>query len=267
MKQYTSTDQQIHLLSQIIAKANRSFLPKKEDDSHTNLYFDSLGKRITGRWLAAKTSEILFTLNLQNLSFELVNKSQNILLSVPTIGLSIREIEEKIESQLENLGLNPEGFRDNLHYEIPPYPFSKEPISAIDTNSLNTWIHFRKMANEACSQLLGHAQVHEELRIWPHHFDTGIYFSINDNLGLGFGMAMEDEMAGSPYFYISAYPSSGEINFETKPENENWRWELGKDWKGAVLTLVQLSAKTEAEQKLILTEFISKTYHFFANQC
>ncbi|MFT5886141.1 MAG: hypothetical protein ACI9IP_002605 [Arcticibacterium sp.] len=42
MTGYTQTDQQLHWLSQIIAKANRTYVPAEEDDSHTNLYFNAL---------------------------------------------------------------------------------------------------------------------------------------------------------------------------------------------------------------------------------
>ncbi len=51
MQAYIKTDRQLHWLSQVIAKINRTYVPKKNDDSHTNLYFDNLGKRITGRWI------------------------------------------------------------------------------------------------------------------------------------------------------------------------------------------------------------------------
>ncbi|MFT6215316.1 MAG: hypothetical protein ACJAS3_001715 [Roseivirga sp.] len=49
MNSYTQTDQQLHWLCQILAKTNRTYAPKKEDDSHTHLYFDSLDHRIYGR--------------------------------------------------------------------------------------------------------------------------------------------------------------------------------------------------------------------------
>ena len=64
MQRYPKVDQQIHLLSQLIAKANRTFVPKSEDDSHTNLFFDPLGNRITGRWVKAGKNKVIFALNL-----------------------------------------------------------------------------------------------------------------------------------------------------------------------------------------------------------
>jgi len=46
MQEYIKVDQYLHQLVQVIAKANRTFVQEKEDDSHTNLYFDSLGEKI-----------------------------------------------------------------------------------------------------------------------------------------------------------------------------------------------------------------------------
>jgi len=50
MINYPQADQLLHELSQLLAKFNRSYLPKKEDDSHTNLGVDFLSKRIYSRW-------------------------------------------------------------------------------------------------------------------------------------------------------------------------------------------------------------------------
>jgi hypothetical protein len=42
MLAYTSIDQYFYQICQLIAKVNRSFDPKKEDDSHTKLYVDPI---------------------------------------------------------------------------------------------------------------------------------------------------------------------------------------------------------------------------------
>lgn len=266
MKEYTNTDQHLHLLCQVITKVNRTFVPKKEDDSHTNLYFDSLGNRITGRWIETKEGKLLFTLNLKSLNIEVVNTAQTVLISVPSIGNKIDEIEKKIELQLPNLGLNANGFKDKLHYKIPEYSFLTEPVSAINFEALDNWKQFRQLANEGCNLLLGYTQVQEEIRLWPHHFDTGIYILINPNLGLGFGLAMEDELVGAPYFYMSGYPIKGKVNYDNLPKGTDWKWKISEHWKGAVLSLKNLEGKTKEEQKTQLRNFLTKTYQWYAEQ-
>lgn len=266
MNQYTDTDQRLHLLSQVITKANRTFIPKKEDDSHTNLYFDALGDRITGRWIETKDDKLLFILNLKSLNIEVINGAQAILVSVPTIGNRIGEIENELAQHLSGLGLRSAGFTEALHYEIPEYPFQAEPVSPISSEAIDSWKHFRQMANEACSLVLGHAQMAEEIRIWPHHFDTGIYALISPKLGLGFGLAMKDEMFGAPYFYMSGYPIDSSINYDSRPIRKDWKWEVGENWNGAVLTLNTLEGKSDVEQKAILIDYLAQSYKWYAAQ-
>ena len=266
MNNYTDIDQRLHLLCQVIAKANRTFVPKQDDDSHTNLYFDMLGNRITGRWINAENKKLLLVLNLESLNIEIVNQSQTRLATILTVGSKIEKIEKEVEKQLLGLGLPSAGFIDALHFTIPDYSFKDEEVSALDAVSLNEWKHFRQLANEACAWLLGHAQLVEEIRIWPHHFDTGIYSLINSNLGLGFGLAMEDKMFGLPYFYMSGYPLNGTLNYDSVPSGNEWQWELGADWNGAILTIDKLVDKSDAAQKSVLIDYITTAYKWYANQ-
>ena len=66
MKNYTNTDQTLHLLCQIIAKANRTFVPTKKDARNTNLAYNMLKNRIEGRWIKASSGNIILSLNLSN---------------------------------------------------------------------------------------------------------------------------------------------------------------------------------------------------------
>lgn len=266
MDRYTKTDQQLHFLSQLIAKANRSFHPAAEDDSHTNMAFDALGQRLHGRWLQAGAQKLLFTLDLPTQALEIINDRHQVQFSIQTTGETMATLEEAITAKLPDLGLDPTGYAAAMHYEIPEYDFAAEPIARIEQENLEQWMHFRQLANEASVELLHHAQVEGEVRIWPHHFDTGIYAPMNDGIGIGFGLAMEDTMAGAPYFYISGYPSEGELNYSNPPEYPTWQWETGEHWKGAYLTITTLKGKAAAEQKAMIRQFISDTFHWFISQ-
>lgn len=65
---------------------------------------------------------------------------------------------------------------------------------------------------------------------------------MNADLGLGFGLAMQDEVVGAPYFYLSAYRENGEINYQNLLQDEEWRWTINEDWQGAVLALDDFAA-------------------------
>ena len=263
MKLFTETDIRLHQYCQTIAKANRTFVAKQSDDSHTNLYFDEIGDRICGRWIEKTPLEYIFTYNLSNQKIEVLSKALQVVLSVECIGGKISEIEEEIAHQLPNLGLDPTGFQEDLHFEIPDYDFKNKPVVKIDNDGLILWKNFRKIANSACNLLLDHLQISAEVRIWPHHFDTGIYVVPNDSFGLGFGLAMEDSMAGAPYFYMAAYPSEGNITYVNLPTSEHWEWKVSENWNGVILTLDELEKHSEENQKAIIQEYILQNVHWF----
>lgn len=262
MINYTTVDQQIHVLCQIIAKANRTYVPKKEDDSHTTVFFDNINNRIIGRWIESPKGNIILSLNLSNLKFEWLNDTFQLLTSIIAVGSTTSEIEENLSTAIGNLGLNPDGFRDELHFNIPEYSFAKNAITSINQPDLNTWTTYRSLANNVCHQVLDAVQIEEEVRLWPHHFDTGFYITVNENLGLGFGFAMEDDMAKSPYYYISGYALQGKIDYTNMPNLEKGRWETD-GFKGAILPLSEIILLNEKETNSVIENFIRTSLNWY----
>ncbi|MEL6924608.1 MAG: hypothetical protein AAFO94_11230 [Bacteroidota bacterium] len=259
MQAYIKTDQQIHQLCQIIAKANRSYVPKKADDSHTNLYYDALADRVVGRWLSGD-QRLLLTINLRDYSFELLNDQLQSQQVYPIAGKTSEALEVAIEKDLAAAGFDTSGFRAELHFKIPAYDFRQMPFDAPEGKGLDQWRQLRRQASEACAALLGHWQVDGEVRIWPHHFDTGIYAKVTERIGIGFGLAMADGMIEVPYYYLSGYPSSGSIDYGTVPDLPKGEWKIGKHWKGAVLR----AEYTVSD--ITLNDFIMAANHFFLDQ-
>ncbi|MEX2595867.1 MAG: hypothetical protein WEC59_02975 [Salibacteraceae bacterium] len=206
---------------------------------------------------------MLFTFNIDTQTVEVINDKGQCIASVETISKHIAKIEQEIEEVLPSIGLNPKGFSEALHFEIPEYELAKNPIAKIAPEGLSQWKHFRKLANNACFQVLGLTQTWEEIRIWPHHFDTGIYIVPTKKLGIGFGLAMEDGMAGAPYFYLSGYPLQGEIIYKNLPQSEDWEWKTGDDWKGATLKLDMLQKQDVTEQLKRVDQYIIENVKWF----
>jgi hypothetical protein len=265
MQDYNKADQQLHVLCQIIGKANRTFVPEKTDESHTNLYFDSWGNKILGRWIRTESGNVIVALDLNTFNFEVLSSSRKKILTVSSVGRTIEEIEIEFETLLPKAGIDPTGFRAPMYHEIPAYSFSKKPQEAIEQKALDQWKYFRKLANQACYNFLGYAQTESEVRIWPEHFDTGVYFEYNGKIGIGFGFAMKDNMAGEPYFYMAGYPKKGSLVFENIPKSSNWKWELGEHWKGAILPVTMLEKESDSQIEKILSDYIIQNFHWYAN--
>lgn len=263
MKEYIRMDQWMHQRCQIITKVNKAFVPAKEDDSHTNLYYDQLGDRIDGRWIETEKGPIILTLNMSGLKFEWLDANYNSLATFETLGKTIDEVEKEIKGYLPELGLNQDDFVNKLHFKIPEYPFANETIQTIDGDAMAEWRHYRKLANEASCCLLGYLKIEGEIRIWPHHFDTGIYVVLNSGMGIGFGLAMSDPMVGSPYFYMSGYPENGNLEYNDIPLLSNGNWITNENWKGAVLPLTNLNKLPQEDHQQAVSNYLLEAINWF----
>ena len=244
MQEYINIDQHIHQLCQTLAKFGRSFAEKKEDDSHTNLRFDFLGKRIWGRWGNFTNGRLIPVLNLEDQTFHFLDREYQRVASFGTISKTQSEVEKDIAQYLtEDLQTNGADFTEPLHFEIPDYDFKGHIIQKWDNDALKQWMHYRLLANQASGFLLDHLNVASEIRIWPHHFDTGIYAEVNTNIAIGFGWAMADSMVDEAYFYFSVYGLNGHsIDYAMVKSLSVSKWITGEHWNGAVLPLCEAEA-------------------------
>ncbi len=263
MQEYNITDRQIHWLSLVIAKANRTFVEGKDDDSHTNLYYDAIGGRLFGRWIEGPAGRIILAFNVQSLAFEWMDERQHVLDEVNVLEKKMIELEQGVAEYPGSIGMDTHIFSSPLHFEIPDYKIRVLHQEDVSAAGLQQWSVFRELANRACEEMLGYLQAESEVRIWPHHFDTGIYTMVTRDLGLGFGLAMEDAMVGQPYFYLSGYNSKSPVSYERVSALTNGRWLTGSHWNGAILPLEEFGNATEEEDGLILQEFISEATGWF----
>ena len=192
--------------------------------------------------------------------------SMRALLAVSAQGKTVPEVEAAIESALRGLGLDPKGFNEAMHYVVPTYEVTGKPWSNMDKAALLTWRKYRALGNAICYELLGHAQLKAEVRIWPHHFDTGFYVTLNDHMGLGFGLAMHDTVADAPYFYMAGYPVNGSITYNDLPNTAGWEWKTDDRWKGAILPLPTLEEMKDDQRQELLSDCLMSAFKWFLCQ-
>ena len=256
---YNEVDQKLHQLSQIIAKFNRSFVPKMKDDSHTNLQFDTIGNRILGRWISTQKGNVIIGLEIDQLRFTVFDQHWKVVFETSAIGKSQMEIEDSFKPFCVTYNLSFELFKAPLHFDITPYSFIEDKYDLLPLEGLLAWKKWRSIGFEMCAQLLKHLQVKSEIRIWPHHFDTGIYTEVNDVIAIGFGLAMKDEVCITPYFYFSAYTLNDKnIDYDSFDPLQIGTWKIHSKMKGAVLEIEGVS-KTE------ISLFIHKVAQAYLN--
>ena len=130
------------------------------------------------------------------------------------------------------------------HYQLPAHPLDEDGVFEEPAQHLlRVWALLRTNALLLLRELATGFPGSSTVRIWPHHFDTGLLLPVRhsgDGTLLGYlsaGLAPRDSIAGEPYLYLTGWHSEeGELDFPTQGPLKAGQWATG-DWKGAFLTL------------------------------
>lgn len=262
MQDYNNIDQHLHLLCQLPARAAASLIPETDDYSHTNLLYDDVGNRILSRPIPLGSSSATLALDVKKMTFEWLTPSFKQLALHEIPGKTMMQLQKEITNDLTTLNFDHQKLDIPLKYEISNYPFSGERFATFPAQAMEKWAFYRSLANTVGSAFYHHLGLCGEVRIWPHHFDTGVYHEIAGKIGLGFGLAMYDDMVKAPYFYISGYALQGDISMIDLPVLQHGKW-LTDSWKGAVLPLPELEKEDENRRMDIIFNFLSQTIRWY----
>ena len=217
-----------HLAAQYLAMAAKSFLPHQEDDSHTNLGFDAKSLSIFSHPLTSESNRLVLHLEAGILELENTN-----LFRIPLDRNNHADINLKLKELFKTAGLQKD-YQFDMHYELPfgaeNYSFNwvPDPFMA----GLRTQAH---SLLEEVSRTLGFCQ---EIRIWPHHFDSGAFGPCDQVPGLyfGIGLAIPDDVVDSHYYYLSAYFNGKALDPPTNQALSKGNWSH-LHFKGAYLAV------------------------------
>ncbi|MEO9894162.1 hypothetical protein [Aurantibacter sp.] len=243
----------IHLAAQYLAAAGISFLDEKDDDSHTNLGFDTKNGFLETWPLNEKGGKL--ALDYQLFSLHWINK-QTIETTLNLDGKTHDEIIKWITEITKNLSPN-KSYKYNLHYELPyekitdGFIFSKPQV-----NELNKMLSYRTIAQHVLEDVVDKMKMKTTFRIWPHHFDTGGYESFNsdNNISVGCGMAIPDNMINDFYLYTAGYKGHDGIDISKFEPLTIGNW-MNEGFKGAVLNMKDVD---ETKAKNFFNESIEK---------
>ena len=191
----------IHLAAQYLAAVGISFLEKQADDSHSNLGYSDDLKYVFSRPLNVSGDYLALDLHSFSLKWITTTESHDLLLD----GKSHVDV-------LEWLGLVSEDkvsgkkYQYKFHYSLP-YSISDTHVFKINEAALKLERDLRSLANTVLSIILAEYTMESEIRIWPHHFDTGAIAKLpgSANVTIGMGLAIPDNLVDRYYFYISGF--------------------------------------------------------------
>ncbi len=246
-------EKMMHLAAQYLATAGISFLDKKDDDSHTNLGFYA-EKGYLETWpLNENGCKIALDYSQFSLHW-ITNDTPRTKLQLD--GKTHNEIVQWMDEVTTALG-RAKTYTYKLHYEMPygkitdDFVFSKPPQRELDK-----LLGYRRIAQHALENVVDSMNLNSTIRIWPHHFDTGGYKTINPDkdISVGFGLAIPDTMIDDFYLYTSGYKGHEVIDTSKFSTLTYGKW-MNDGFKGAVFPMKNVD---EAKATTFFNESIGK---------
>ncbi len=233
-------EKHMHMAAQYLAAAGINFVPKEADDSHTNLGF-SIEKKSIETHPLSENGDIL-SLDYENFSlrWNSQNNTESLLLDGTTHESVIQWLQDMSQRFLGK------SYSYRFHYDLPYRINSDFKFELGDTKRLAELLQLRILAQSTFEETLESNQLESPIRVWPHHFDSGAYASLNGNSAVGFGLAIPDSLSNEHYFYISGYKGQAAIptsGFSLLSKGE---------WKNNGFTGAILSAETTDRSTAIL---------------
>jgi hypothetical protein len=233
------TDLLEHRAAQYLASFGKQYIPRQDDDSHTNIAWDSSQAALRSRITADDQQLSLFLEDLR-LSWTKGELAHSLLLQNRTHG--------EICVWLHHIALrfDKEEYDFHLHYKLDSGRIIPDDnYNDYDLTRAQELITLRNQAQSSCEEIVKAFKLSSEVRIWPHHFDTGAYGDVpGSGVQVGFGMAIPDTVVDDYYFYVSGYRDGKAISTEGFTELELGKWYSG-DFKGAILPVNGTSSEDQ----------------------
>lgn len=255
------TDRILHSLGQLIAITGTNQLVAQADDSQANMSWNGGQTRLEGQPFEHKNQRIRLVIDLPTFSLQFLDENDNLLATFGVEDKTPTEITAWWQTIMHGWGFNP---TKPLNYQLDTVPVALETQYAHPAG-LNAWADWRTVANQALADLNKVSGQTSHIRIWPHHFDTGVYYSIPDELGkeraaIWAGYAIADRISSDPYFYLSGYNRRHPVDFTKASKLAIGHWLARFEWQGAYLPVSQI---TEPEQ---ITRFLTESYAWLAGE-
>lgn len=254
----------LHRAVQLISLTGVNLLDSLPDDSQNTAVWDKSTSTILGRSFELNKNRYQLGIRLTPLELVLLDADSKTVNSTDIGGLDKPSLYSIWEDWLKNIGFTSD-LVTKLHYDLPENEYYRSNhFDGLTSEFAKSWSTFRSLANEAMRNLNELSNINSEINIWPHHFDTGVYYPISEangetvqSIGAGFGIA--DSMINEPYFYLYGWTKEGSIDYRKAPKLENGEW-LTESWQGAVLKA------SDAQNIESINDFLKSSYQFIYNQ-
>ena len=252
---------QQHYAAQFVAKVGRYLIPQKVDDSNTNMEFIPEKDLLLGNAMPNGMRVALQLTELKLLIFDQLGSQKKV---INLEGKTQKQAFAELSQKFVELGVDVTNFKNELHYEIPAHPLKEGAVFSV--NNKKGFVenaNLRHNAKIVLNEIGNLFEQEEPIRVWPHHFDTGAFYTISKNKNgeatktIGIGLAIPDGMVGEPYYYLSFWSAVTVEGIEKMNSLSAGKWMM-PDWNGAVLKHSELlRANSPDEQYSMVKTFFT----------
>lgn len=229
-------DRILHSLAQLLALTGTNRLPPQPDDSQANLNWNPAQQQLEGRPFDQNGHLVRLVVDLPGDSLQFLTADNQPIATFGIAGKTPTDAKAWWLEVLHGWGLST---NTPLNYQLDKEPVAEQTPYQWPAD-LSPWAEWRTLANETLQTLNTQSGQFSEVRIWPHHFDTGVYYSFPDETGkeqaaIWAGYAIADSLSEEPYFYLAGYDTRNAIDFGTATSLSVGNWLITPNWKGAFL--------------------------------
>lgn len=238
---------QVHHAAQLATAMGISYLPRRSDDSHTNLEWLS-GVGVLASHVIPGDPPFRIGIRVADLTLCMLSGGDRLLGTIPLHGRTIRDGAAWIRERIADSGADASRFTLVKHYTIPHH--AVDDGATFDADGRASFEQLASWFELAASTLarVRSANDGSEIRCWPHHFDIATLITITPERSVGVGLEPGDVYYDEPYFYVNMRP---------EPPREALTAELAAgglwhthEWIGAVLPASRLGDTAPAREQV-----------------
>lgn len=243
---------QLHHAAQLVALLGDSLLPKADDDSQSSMQWSDAVGGLLGLPLPLKP-KVRAVLLHESFELRLVDEQLRPLEGLHLMGQTPAEALDWLRETIARLGGDARSVRPVKHFTLPSHPLDRGAAFAKPAPELlQELARHRHNADRLLHDLAASFDHASAIRIWPHHFDTGLVLTValdpdgQARQTVGVGLAIPDEQFDEPYWYVNHWSAGGDLVYNGLPDLPGGgRWHHN-GWTGAVLHLSHLLQADDA---------------------
>jgi hypothetical protein len=230
---------QAHHAAQLATAMGISYLPRRSDDSHTNLEWLSAPGVLASRDVPGDPP-FRIGVRIADLTLCMLSGGDRLLGTMPLHGRTIDEAASWIRERIADSGADAARFTLARHYAIPHHAVDDgAPFDASDAAAfvqLGAWFELGASTLGRVREASGSSEV----RCWPHHVDIATLVTVAPDRTVGVGLEPGDVYYGEPYFYVNMHPQPPREALSA-PLAGGGCWHT-HEWLGAVLPGSRIAA-------------------------